>query len=303
MKLYSTYYSSEEDLKRFIDAHPLRNDPSLLIQVFTSVNEKSYIEQLLHVLKTSLPEAAIIGATTDGEIKDGRVSSGKTVVSFAQFEQTKCHVASVEHKATGYYSGKYLAERLIEKSSKLMIAFADGLHTNGDEFLNGISSVNRNVPVAGGHAADNFEFKKTYVFSKEGVVEKGAVAVVLNSEHLHIHSDYSFSWHTIGNELTVTCAEGNRIYTIDDRPAIDTFAYYLGQDFTEGLPRIGIEFPLIVNRNGIDLARAIVFKEDDGSLLLTGNLEVGEKVRIGFGHSTELRRRSQNKLLMPVLRG
>jgi len=290
---FNTYYINRESLKKFIEDKNIQNTSSLLIQVFTGLNDKLQIAELLEELNTFLSEAVIIGATTDGEIKDGKISSGEVVLSFTVFEHTVCKVAAVTHEANGYFSGKYLANKLIEDNTKLMIAFADGLHTNGEEFLNGISSVNSTIPVAGGHAGDNFEFEKTFVFTKEGIIEKGAVAVTLNSEHLNIFTDHSFHWHSIGNELTVTKAEGNRIYTIDNRTAVDTFAYYLGTDIAEGLPGIGIEFPLIVNRNGLDLARTTMAKEADGSLLLAGTLNTGEKVRIGFGHNVEIIKASQ----------
>jgi diguanylate cyclase (GGDEF)-like protein/PAS domain S-box-containing protein len=171
-----------------------------------------------------------------------------------------------------------------------------GLHTNGEEFLNGITSIDDKVIVAGGHAGDNSNFIETLVFTKDDILTHGAVAVSLNSNHLHVHTDYSFNWHPIGNELTITKAEGNRVYTIDGKSAVDTYAHYLGEDISKGLPGIGVEFPLIVNRNGADISRAAIGKEDDGSLIVGGNLYTGEKVRIGYGNSKEILKKSQNIL-------
>jgi len=131
------------------------------------------------------------------------------------------------------------------------------------------------------------------VFTKEHIFTHGAVGVTLNSRHLHVHTDYSFNWHPIGNELTITKAVGNRIYTIDGRSAVETYAYYLGEEIAKGLPTVGVEFPLIVNRNGINVSRASIAKEDDGSLIVGGNLYTGEKVRIGYGNSKEILKRSQ----------
>jgi len=42
---------------------------------------------------------------------------------------------------------------------------------------------------------------------------------------------------------------------------------------------------LIVKRNGLEQARTMMSKEDDGSLNMAGNLYTGEKVQIGFGSS------------------
>lgn len=296
MKSINTYYTNKEDLASFIHRENIQNASSLLIQVFSAITEKEFITQLLSHLTTLLPDAVIIGSTTDGEIMDGKVSSGKVVLSFTQFENTRLKAAYSEHKKDGYYSGQYIAKELIGPDTKLLIAFVDGLHTNGEEFLNGIASVSDNVIVAGGHAGDNNLFKQTLVFTKEYICTHGAVGVTLNSDHLHVHRDYSFNWHPIGNELTITKADKNRIYTIDGKSAIETYAHYLGEEISRGLPGIGVEFPLIVNRNGSNVSRAAIAKEEDGSLIVGGNIYTGEKVRIGYGNSKEILKRSQNIL-------
>ena len=292
MKSINTYYRGKEELESFINDEKIINSSSILIQIFSAITDKTFISTLLSELTQLLPDAVIIGSTTDGEIMDGKVSSGKVVLNFTRFEHTTLKAAAIAHKVNGYYSGQYLAKELIGDDTKLLIAFVDGLHTNGEEFLSGIDAVNDEVIIAGGHAGDNSEFKETLVFTKEHIFTQGAVGVTLNSTHLQVYEDYSFNWHPIGNELTITKAEGNRVYTINGKSAVDTYAYYLGEEIAKGLPTIGIEFPLIVNRNGSDVSRACLAKEDDGSLIVGGNLYTGEKVRIGYGDRKEILQRS-----------
>ena len=293
MKSINTYYTGKAALRSFIDDANIQNSSSLLIQVFAGSTNQTFISALLSELTDFLPDAVIIGSTTDGEIMNGKVSSGKVALSFTHFEYTTLKVAAVEHEADGYYSGQYLARELITDESKLLIAFVDGLHTNGEEFLKGIATVSADIIVAGGHAGDNNEFKKTFIFTKEHIFSRGAVAVSLNSPHLHLHTDYSFNWYPIGNELTITKAEGNRVYTIDGKSAVEMYAHYLGENIANGLPGTGVEFPLIVNRNGTDISRAVLVKEEDGSLIVGGNLYTGEKVHIGYGDSKEVLERSK----------
>ena len=57
----------------------------------------------------------------------------------------------------------------------------------------------------------------------------------------------------------------------------DFYKKYLGDSVTQ------TEFPLIVERNGIPTARAVLEQHDDGSLSCGGNLRQGDKVRLGFG--------------------
>ncbi|MEA1891387.1 MAG: EAL domain-containing protein, partial [Campylobacterota bacterium] len=110
----------------------------------------------------------------------------------------------------------------------------------------------------------------------------------LNSEVLKIYSDYSFEWLPIGVELHITKAVDNRVYTINNKTAYDTYAYYFGDDIAKMLPAVGIEFPLIIKRDGVNIARAVVAKEDDGSLVFAGNLHDGDIVMFGYGNNDSI---------------
>lgn len=293
MKSINTYYTDFPSLVSFIQSSKIVDSPSLLIQIFTAHNDKKYIADLLENLTHLLPKAVIIGSTTDGEIMAGEVSTGQTVLSFTSFEATTLEVALVEHKEDGFCSGKHIGEKLMGKETKLIIAFADGLHTNGDAFLSGLNSVDNTIMVAGGLAGDNATFTNTFVFDKKRIIAKGAVAVALNSSVLSVNNAYNFNWRRIGKALTITKVTGNRVYTIDDRTAVDTYIHYLGQEMFEGLPAVGIEFPLITVRNGIKVARAVLVKHEDGSLSFAGNFEKGDKVQFGYGDPKEIMEQSK----------
>jgi len=77
MKSINTYYTTKEELALFIIDEKIQDSSSLLIQVFSAINDKSFISTLLSELIQLLPSAVIIGSTTDGEIMDGKVTSEK----------------------------------------------------------------------------------------------------------------------------------------------------------------------------------------------------------------------------------
>ncbi|MBL1244159.1 MAG: FIST C-terminal domain-containing protein [Sulfurimonas sp.] len=151
--------------------------------------------------------------------------------------------------------------------------------------MNGVKELTRDIPVSGGMAGDGAKFENTYVFTNEGLLTKGAVGVSINSDTLHVSTFYSFNWQEIGKELEVTKLTENRVYELDGISAVDVYARYLGQEIADSLPAAGIEFPLIITRNGMKIARAVVVKESDGSLIFAGNLNVGDRVRFGYGQS------------------
>lgn len=253
------------------------------MQIFTGVVDRDYISKLLKNLIKLLPSAHIIGATTDGEICSGRVSTKKTVLSFTQFEKTQLHTTLVEGHDDCYECGKAIADTLSAPSVKVIISFVEGLGCNGEAYLDGIHSVDESLLVAGGLSGDNGQFNSTYVFTKEKILSKASVAVALSNPDLFVHTDYSFDWLSIGKQMKITKVENNRVYTIDNIPAYDVYKKYLGDEVAKLLPSIGVEFPLIIQKGDNQIARAVLTKHDDGSLSFAGNIKLGEYVTFGYG--------------------
>ena len=288
MKTHNTYFVSESELHTFIDTNHIIDSEQLLIQVFSAKNDIKFLSALTRFFTNNFPLSSLIGSTTDGEIKDGYVSTHKTVISFTFFENVTLRSCIKTQSDTYDKIGRELSSKIITNDTKVIIAFIDGLSGNGEAFLEGIHSIHPNIIIAGGLAGDNATFSKTFVFTKEAIVSGGVAAVSLSSPTLHVYTDYSFNWKPIGKKLTITRAEENRVYTINDKTAIETYNYYLGNEITNQFPFIGIEFPLIVERDGFSVARAPIAKESDGSLLFAGNLKNGEEVRFGFGDANTI---------------
>lgn len=275
-------------IAELMENEPLIVDCQTLIQIFCANNNLEEIKKIQNYFKNSYKDAVILGTTTDGALHNGTVYfQNKHVATFTHFEKTTLKSTLVEHKNsldTSSDSGKRLLEAIIDEKTKVLISFADGLHTNGEEFLNGISSVNPDIIISGGLAGDNGELQQTYVFDKEKITGNGAVGVTLNSDILQAYTHYSFDWMPIGKKLTVTKAIKNRVYEIDGIPAVDIYAKYMGKELAQRLPQVGIEFPLIFEKEGMSIGRAVLSKHEDGSLTFAGNIQEGEAVRFGVGN-------------------
>lgn len=142
--------------------------------------------------------------------------------------------------------------------------------------------------IAGGLAADGATFSGTTVFTQAELLQDGAVGVAIDSDVLSVHNDYIFGWQEIGPVMNVTKSNKNVVYEINGKSAYDIYAYYLGENAAKKLPAIGIEFPLIIQKNGVRVARAVLNINDDGSLVFAGNIKEGQKVQLGFGNVEEI---------------
>ena len=292
MKSYVTYYRDNEDLSSFIDKNNISNSKSLLIQIFTAHNSEETIRQLLSELVAILPDAVIIGSTTDGEIAYGESSRNGTVISFVEFEKATLKYA-VDITKDSFQRGTRLATKLKSDNTKLFILFSEGLHTNGENFLKGIESIAPEVKIAGGMAGDYSSFQKTLVFTKDFILAGGAVGVSINSDEIEIFNDYNFNWQKIGKKLTVTKSEGNVVYEIDGRSAVDTYKHYLGEKVAHKIPSICIEFPLLIEENGTLTARSVISASGDGSLSFGANIAEGSEVYFGYGNPEEILKHTQ----------
>jgi len=276
MKTYNFLYKNEEELKKELSKIPKTENN--LIQIFSGIVDKEKILKVVSEIKNYYPNANIIGATTDGEIIEGKVTSYQIVISVSIFEKSKVKTLLMEKNHKSFYFGREFAKKILTPSAKLLITFTDGLHMNGEEFLKGIGDVS-DIIVAGGMAGDNGEFKETFIFDANNITNKGAVGAIIEGD-ITINREYGFNWEGIGRKMTITKSIKNRVYTIDNKKAVDVYKYYFGED---DVVKIGVQFPLIIQKGNLKIARAVLGQHDDGSLVFAGNLNEGEKVQFGFG--------------------
>jgi hypothetical protein len=293
MKTFNTIYESYESLKNFIDTHKINvNKNEVLVQIFSGICEKSHLQKIASEVKGLVSNSKIIGTTTSGEIIDCKVSLNKTIISFSIFNSTTLKSVFLNNCGNSFDLGINLCKEILTENTKLIILFSDGLNTNGSDILKGIDSVSSNIPVAGGRAGDNGYMIDTYIFNEDNISNNGIVAVSLNSSALEVYNNYSMCWQPIGKIMTVTKAVGNRVYTIDNIPAKEIYRKYLGYDVTSRLPKSATEFPLIIHKNNLKIARVAFYDYRDDSLGFIGNVDEGDKVTFGFGNIDMLIERS-----------
>ena len=281
MKTFN-YTIKEKALESIIDFDLIKDEKNILVQIFCGESKK-VLKEILDTLLEKIPQAICIGSSTDGEIDNGRITTRETIISISVFEHTTIKTAYANEKDS-FKNGVKLAKELCGENTKVIIAFSDGATTNGEEFLNGISFINNEIIVSGGMAADNANFKQTFISSQKEILTKGAVGISLNSDILKVCNAYNFNWSPIGIEHIIEEVEANRVYKISGLTPLEFYEKYLGEYVAKALPATGIEFPLIIKKNGIPIARAVIQKHKDGSLSFAGNLHKGDRVKLGFGN-------------------
>ncbi len=285
MKTFNTKFTSIQNLETFITTHDIPSCSDILLQIFTGHCDEDFISALVQDIKQLLPQVKIIGSTTDGEIEDGIISEFETVLSFSLFEKTRVKTYFAQKADDCYDTAQNLISQFeTDTKPRVAISFADGIDTNGEKYLNAFTAYDKDLIVAGGLAGDNANFAKTIIFTEKEVLTTGAIVALLYNDSLIVKTQANFGWQSVGKTLKITRVKDNTVYEIDGMSPVDVYAKYLGNDVTAQLPKTGIEFPLIMNRNGLEIARAVIGKNDNGSLVFAGNLLVGDRVKFGYGN-------------------
>jgi len=295
MKLLNYTYKNSADLNDFIKSERIKDGDSLLIQIFGSSTSDEEFLKVRKEIKEALPSSAIIGSSTAGIIKDGNIEDSAVVISFSIFEHSIVKAKSYSNLSTDEIL-EQLSNDVITPKTKLLLFFANTFTFDSEKLLMQIEQKYPDLIIAGGNGADDLKFEGCKIFS--GVNEQcDAAFAAVDSDVLEVQAASLLNWQSIGKELTVTKADGSRLYEIDNRPVLDVYEHYFGKEVVEQILQLGTKFPLIHNYEGVDVARAPIAVHEDGSLTLAGRLKTGSKVRFGFANVNDIEEYNHNKLL------
>lgn len=286
MKTINTFYEDYTSLSEFVKKNKAillnPNRSAILVQIFSGRCDSAFLANMSEEINQLVPQACVIGTTTSGEIMNGQVSGLKTVLSFSVFNHSSIKAEILPKSGDDFKLGRVLASKLGGDRARLLILFAAGQSVNAKDMLQGVQSVYPNLPVAGGIAGSNSLTEQSFVICNGQVIDGGVVGVALEGEELTVNCRSHLGWQPIGKEMTITKANGLRVYTIDNMPAYDVYRKYLGLDERNFVNVI--EYPLITERQGIPTARTPITYYEDGSIQFAAELLEGDRVRFSFGH-------------------
>ena len=286
MKLINYSYETLEALEHFARTY-FKPHENLFIQLFCGTFEKNEIQEILYFLKETFPKSVIMGTSTAGEIKSGRIKTGTIQISFCQLEKSVAKVYYFKH--VSFASGYEAASSILELETKVCIALAHPFGIDDSEdFIEGFNAVRADMLLSGGNAADDFLFQSAFIICEDQILDQGVVIATLSGKTLHVNNGYSLGWTQISKELTITKANKGTIYEIDHQPIQKVYQHYLGEDVLLNLPSSAMEFPFVKTCDEIEVCRSLIGANIDGSLLFSGYLNEGEKVRFAIGNVEEI---------------
>lgn len=242
----------------------------------------------------------IFGATTAGEFIDGEIEAGSIVILLldinpAYFKIEFLETSIVSTLDTAIKLG--IAGKESFTNPSLIIA-TGGIYIDGEKIIEGImqgfgepaSSYQREVSVFGGMAGDDLIAEKPLVFTNGKSKDNAIIALIIDEDKIDVSGIATCGWKAIGTTKTVTKSEGNIVYTIDDKPALDMLMKYLGVDvkLEENKEIVTFQsswyYPLQLERENLDpvIRTARFANTKDRSLICTGNVPQGSKIKFSL---------------------
>lgn len=187
--------------------------------------------------KKMAPNARILGASCCGVIGSEGVSESMKDVAImaARCEPGEIVVATVDqiYSENSFAKGRELGRQLLDQNEKINMLYflASGIDIADDLCIQGLESVlGPEVTIFGATSADNMKGIVSYQIIDDQVFEHAAFAIGFADPSLQVLTCATHGFVAIGDPLTVTRSEGNRIIELDGRPAWDVYTEKLGLD-------------------------------------------------------------------------
>jgi hypothetical protein len=197
-------------------------------------------------LRNMYPDAHLLGCTTAGEISGTTVSDDSVVATAIRFDHTSVR-ATYRPLADASKSkdvGEQIARDLAADDLLHVFVLAEGLKVNGSELVKGLcEGLPKGVAATGGLAGDAARFEKTIVCLDGQVSDSAVAAAGFYGDRLRVGYGSLGGWDPFGPDRQITRAEGNVLYELDGRSALELYKTYLGAH-TANLPASGLLFPL-----------------------------------------------------------
>jgi len=187
---------------------------------------------LLEGIREVAPGVPAVGCSTHGELGPGGPLDDSVLVAALGgpgFSVSTAVATPVDgrQRAAGAEVARCVSD-VADLPNRVLLLLTDGLVRDQESILRGCYSVlGASVPLFGGAAADGWRMTGPYLLGDGKVLRDAVVAVTIASE-APLRVSVCHGWRKVGDPMVVTSSGNGRVYTLDDRPALDVYLERLG---------------------------------------------------------------------------
>ena len=275
-----------EKINRWRAVHPAFK---VLFRVYSTEMDPARIKPILDILAKAMPDALILGCTSNANLQHGGLAPEAIAISCTVFEYASTHVEVLQFPFTEANAADVVRQlRAYCQQNPWVSAVemhATMLGMSVKDFCEEMSSLPQGIQVFGGGAySPDMNDPVTYVFSKgNGFTDHGIIFLLLGGEDFHAHSIYISGWKPLTRQFRVTKSAGATLYELDGHPAFDVYSHFFNLEKNDYFLSNTLEFPLYMDYKGLEVLRCPLGLNDDGSFMMATEVPTGSLVRISFG--------------------
>ncbi|WP_405224030.1 FIST signal transduction protein [Dokdonia sp. Asnod1-B02] len=258
------------------------NNPLVLILGNRFLLEK---EGVCEEVRDLFPSGHLVFGSSSGEIVTGAVNDNHITITAIEFEKTSFEIQTFNIHEVGDDSekaGSKIVKKLTAEGLKHVFVLSEGSFVNGSALTKGMQEALPNVLITGGLCGDDARFEKTLASYNEAPKEGEIVVIGFYGATFEASFSIYGGWTPFGPERLITKSDGNILYEIDGKPALDLYKTYLG-DKAKELPGSALIYPLNVKsaENDQSFVRTILnIDEDKNAMILAGDVPEQSKVQL-----------------------
>ena len=229
MKQLNFIVTELENIEEILQSEEIlsnRETKSQLVQIFSARTDSNWYESLGNTIKKVFPEALIIGASSVGEIYQGRINIKTTVILFSFFDVSELKLFSYDCPLG---METIIGENLLVDIENLkvdvkgVLLLSNPINYNAGKMFNTLVENGIRSPIFGGGAGDYDNEGKSVVYDGLCCNKQGFIAVVFYGNDLFIENQTYLDWFPLSQEMTITDADEKCVKTIDAYHCQDTF--------------------------------------------------------------------------------
>lgn len=273
---------------------PECDSPNTLVLLFGAPDADTY-SGVFHELQNRYPTSLLAGCSSLGGIYGSEILEDGLVVCIIRFQNTRIAKTSIELHTLedSWRAGRHIGKQLNTPDLKGLLLLTDGLNTQGTDLIRGITScINpHEVSIVGGLSSDPMQFRDVWVLHNGVPAKNIACGIGFYGEHIVFNHARRDGFKPFGPERIITRATDRTIYEIDQRPALELYKEYLGEQHAQRLPEAALNFPLALwaeDKQHYAVRVPITTQETDNSLEFVADVCTGYRTQLMYGNTDNL---------------
>lgn len=251
--------------------------------------------QLLAGIASVVGDVPMVGGTTAGEISTAGFST-QSVVLMALSSETLDFVTGIGRNMSEDEAACSMAlveeirrQASLERALSLLV-FPNGMGGDGVKVIEGLhAALGEGFEIVGGYLGDDERFEFSFQFH-DGQVYRDAMPglMILNRQGFKTGVGVRSGFESIGNRFYCTASEGNVVMEFDEVRALDLYKEFLGQERSERLPGVCLEYPFglidervsIAGKEYFQLRCGLAVDHERGTITLAASIPEGSAITL-----------------------